>query len=90
MADLEEGTVSLEMRVEEAEGNLAAAQAEAETAVIELDKRVKELTTEHDEKLASTETALRAEVNFQASSILDSCALLSFDVSGSFQYYHWT
>lgn len=62
VAELEEGTVSLEIRVEEAEGNLAAAQAEAETAVTDLDKRIKELTAEQSERLASVEAALHAEV----------------------------
>ena len=51
VSELEEGTVSLEMRVEEAEGNLAAAQAEAETAVTNLDSRVTELSSEHTERL---------------------------------------
>ena len=52
------------MRVEEAEGNLAAAQAEAETAVANLDKSVEELTNEHSERVSAMETTLKAEVGF--------------------------
>ena len=65
VAELEESTVSLEMRVEEAEGNLAAAQAEAETAVTDLDNCIKELTAEQSERLASVEAALHTEVTLE-------------------------
>lgn len=63
IADLEENSVALETRVEEAEGNLAAAQIEAETAIAELDRRVADLNADHSEALASLEATKESEVS---------------------------
>ena len=48
--------------MEEAEGNLAAAQAEAETAGADLDRKVAELNEDHSKTLASLEASRQAEV----------------------------
>lgn len=59
---MEGQNASLEVRAEEAEGNLAAAQAEAERASTELDKGMKHLSAKHSEKIAVLEASLRSEV----------------------------
>jgi len=62
VAELEEVAVALDVRVEEAEGQLAAAQAELETVVGERDSKAQQLSEEHAEALASAEASYRAEV----------------------------
>jgi hypothetical protein len=54
--------VALEVRVEEAEGQLAAAQAELETILGERDSKLQQLSNEHSEALASAEASYKAEV----------------------------
>ena len=55
--------MSLELRAEEAEGNLAAAQAEVETTSCELEERVAALKMEQAERLATMEASHKAEVH---------------------------
>lgn len=54
--------MALDVRVEEAEGQLAAAQAELETVVEERDSKSQQLSNEHSEALASAEASYKAEV----------------------------
>ena len=62
VAELEEAAVAAEVRVEEAEGQLAAAQAELETVVGERDGKIQQLSEEHADALAVLETSYKAEV----------------------------
>ena len=65
MAELEEVNLSLELRAEEAEGNLAAAQSEAETIGQDRDSTLSALKAEHQERLASMEASQLAEVRIK-------------------------
>lgn len=62
MEELEEAAVSREVRLEEAEASLAAAQAEVETQQSKYEERLQQETMQQSEELASLSATHTAKV----------------------------